>query len=294
MTLYANDEGNVHFYVQPPVDGDFTSAQLEATCSASGQSVAHVIELSPVTNAQSSAPSTPGPVSRVQSPNRKVRPALTGDPMLLSNAELFAQGLPAPARPQSSAGRVALWLQAVSKPATFVKPTLVTGSRIHGTPAAAATKVCIACGVFPPPSPQPPPPTTLQATSPNWSGFVIDDYGYAMVMANWTVPSTSAPDSNTWDYTAEWIGLDGWLGRDVLQDGTEQDAYNWAVGSLSIWKYYNYQVWTDWYDDYSHETKKYFRALASTPATRCSAMFSSVTMESQIRSAKPATSSSRI
>jgi hypothetical protein len=87
------------------------------------------------------------------------------------------------------------------------------------------------------------------AESYNWSGPTIYDankpFATSYIVGYWMIPfaqqTFGAPDG-TWDYSSQWVGIDGWGSGDVMQAGTEVDAY--ANGSAA---YQFYSFWIEWY-----------------------------------------------
>ena len=85
------------------------------------------------------------------------------------------------------------------------------------------------------------------ATSQNWSGYVLDGANgtfktnETQVSADWNIPSVAqaiGTCNSTWDYSFEWVGFDGWGSSDVLQAGNEADA----TCSSTL-----YSFWYEWY-----------------------------------------------
>jgi hypothetical protein len=77
----------------------------------------------------------------------------------------------------------------------------------------------------------------LQMTSRNWSGYAIAGAKgtYTSVTGSWTVPTVIAPSRvRARQYSATWVGIDGFSDGDLIQAGTEQD---WAGGvpSYDAW-----------------------------------------------------------
>jgi hypothetical protein len=93
-----------------------------------------------------------------------------------------------------------------------------------------------------------PPPATVhgtavarQWTSRNWSGYAITGgkkakLKYTSVGGTWTVPTVTGSDNDSAQYSATWVGIDGFLPHDqhLIQAGTEED---WIDGSPF------YQAW---------------------------------------------------
>ncbi len=60
------------------------------------------------------------------------------------------------------------------------------------------------------------------AATTNWSGAVATGGTFAGIASDWTVPAVQP--SSTAQYSATWIGLDGWANTDLIQIGTAQDT----------------------------------------------------------------------
>ena len=59
--------------------------------------------------------------------------------------------------------------------------------------------------------------TPSAVTSPNWSGYVLDDGPYSSVTGTFTVPDLAASAGQT--YASEWVGIDGFSNHDLIQSG---------------------------------------------------------------------------
>ena len=88
-------------------------------------------------------------------------------------------------------------------------------------------------------------------TSSNWSGGVsyngLTSYNgvrsFYYILSDFVIPTaTNATCDGGWDYSSTWDGIDGWGSGDVLQAGTESDAYC-SGGSTSTF----YSAWIEWY-----------------------------------------------
>ncbi len=88
-------------------------------------------------------------------------------------------------------------------------------------------------------------------TSGNWSGFAnlngLTSYSpstsYYFLLADFVIPAaTNRPCSGGWTYSSSWVGIDGFGSPDVLQAGTESDAYCSSSGTASY-----YSAWIEWY-----------------------------------------------
>jgi hypothetical protein len=89
------------------------------------------------------------------------------------------------------------------------------------------------------------------ATSSNWSGIVntntLTSYNarksFYFLVSDYVIPAVSnATCDGAWDYSSQWAGIDGWNSGDVLQAGTEADAY--CSGSTTSTFY---SAWIEWY-----------------------------------------------
>jgi hypothetical protein len=89
---------------------------------------------------------------------------------------------------------------------------------------------------------------TRAADSSNWSGYaVVRDAGSApfySVVGHWTVPTVQlrfGPCSGNPVYSAQWVGIDGFSNSDLLQSGSEADAYCDAGVQKAL-----YYPWVEW------------------------------------------------
>jgi hypothetical protein len=151
------------------------------------------------------------------------------DPLTATPQQLEAAGLPP--RPGASLQRKALasWQRAVTSNARHVLPTLAPGSVKHGPYQAFDLD-----------------------DSYNWSGMALSNSqtsltaaSFYYLAANYFVPVAAqayGACTGGWDYSASWIGIDGYGSNDVLAAGTESDAY--CSGST---KSARYTAWYEWY-----------------------------------------------
>ncbi|MFY9683048.1 MAG: G1 family glutamic endopeptidase [Candidatus Sulfotelmatobacter sp.] len=86
------------------------------------------------------------------------------------------------------------------------------------------------------------------ASSSNWSGYALvtasGGQPFYKVTGRWTVPSVKqAPGtcSGGWDYSAQWIGIDGFSDDDLLQSGSAADVFC-DIGQ-SVTEYF---PWVEW------------------------------------------------
>jgi Peptidase A4 family len=94
-------------------------------------------------------------------------------------------------------------------------------------------------------------PTGGPATSNNWSGYAVGapsgtfQPNNSFIFGEWIVPvaqQTFYTCNGAWDYSVQWVGFDGWGSGDVLQAGSEADAY--CSGGT---KYTYYSLWYEWF-----------------------------------------------
>ena len=84
------------------------------------------------------------------------------------------------------------------------------------------------------------------ATSSNWSGFALSHTSpaFSSVTGRWTVPTVKQA-ANTCtggtDYSAEWIGIDGFSNSQLLQSGSEANAH--CASRSTTQEYY---PWLEW------------------------------------------------
>jgi hypothetical protein len=90
-------------------------------------------------------------------------------------------------------------------------------------------------------------------SSGNWSGFAdvnkLHSYNtttsYYYILADYVMPMAEQPFGvcdGGWDYSSSWVGIDGFNSSDVLQAGTESDAYC-NGGTQSTF----YSAWIEWF-----------------------------------------------
>lgn len=156
------------------------------------------------------------------------------DPLIASDQELRMYGFPP--RPDEFAAPKAFgaWKKAVLASKVKVNPVLQMTNIFHGPVRNTKT------------------PSNSTGTSYNWSGSVdfsgASSYGsssFYYLYAEYVVPIAEqayGACTGSWDYSSAWIGIDGDGSGDVLQAGTESDAY--CSGST---KSSYYSAWYEWY-----------------------------------------------
>jgi hypothetical protein len=219
LKLFADDQGLIRFHVTPASE----SIHLVAECETDANAMTHQIELRASFDSDPSFPA-PVPMESNLAPKGIHRPALTGDPMLLSERELLQHGYPPRPDPQKAPEAYQGWLRAVSTPSVRIAPKAIRRTDRLRVPAKIEPSSAVANG---------------PATSSSWSAFALNGGAspFNWVMGEWIVPAIDPEPLqgftfNTQTYSALWIGLDGYGSCDVVQDGTEQDAVNWSVRRL--------------------------------------------------------------
>ncbi len=175
-------------------------------------------------------------------------PPASFDPLRASDAALAQYGYPPRPDAVASPAGYASWAKAMGAIRTRIIPELrvtnirhrpnmsapLPGPRVVA-PGAGATEA----------------KTALTSYSDNWSGYVNTNSlsafnpasSFSFISADYVVPLVrNATCDKGWDYSSQWIGIDGWTSNDVLQGGTETDAYcsNFFTSTY-------YSPWYEWY-----------------------------------------------
>ncbi len=161
------------------------------------------------------------------------------DPLAASDADLAQYGFPPRPDEWDAPDAYAHWQKMVSTPQKRLKHPLLQQTTIHNR---AATTLSESETVD---------NGSLAVTSSNWSGYA--DVGAAgtfklnnaAIYSEYIVPIAQQPFgvcTGSWDYSSQWVGFDGFNSGDVLQAGTEVDAY--CSGST---KSTFYGPWYEWY-----------------------------------------------
>ena len=228
MRLYGNIEGYVWFHFTPVQD--IQDAHLQLDCTTQESVTTHPLHLR---IAASATEDMPAPERSVPAPTgSKIRPALSDEAARkLSDEDIIAQGYPPRPHDTESPEAYIKWLGRVSRPITILPPHSVSRSDISHSPRN------VIAGPY---------------TSTNWSGFVAQGPAgsYSMVAGDWSVPPVSADTKGVpptyWGpscYSSVWVGLDGNTTNDLVQAGTEQDAFFIPL-SGTVTSYY---AWTEVY-----------------------------------------------
>jgi Peptidase A4 family len=160
------------------------------------------------------------------------------DPLAASAAELRARNLPPrPDRNASPAG-YDRWAHIMTSGAKWVVPTLEKTNIFHGPVKIAKSSKVVN--------------SQASTDSYNWSGdAIVTPYkglissNFYFLFGDYVIPNVRQPlgtCSGSWDYSSEWVGIDGFDSNDVLQAGVEADAYCSGTTTASF-----YSAWWEWY-----------------------------------------------
>ena len=78
--------------------------------------------------------------------------------------------------------------------------------------------------------------TSNQAESTNWSGYAATGSTYTSVSASWVQPAVTCSSGD--QYSAFWVGLDGYSSSTVEQTGTEADCDGRTAQYYAWWEMY--------------------------------------------------------
>jgi hypothetical protein len=188
-------------------------------------------------NAQVPPAKVEGPWSTVPPPGVTFPPAPPPgfNPLSATDAELRVLGFPPRPDASKSPEAYARWSKVVSASKFRIAPVVKQTQNYHGparilgAPAVNATNL-----------------------STNWSG-AADYYSSgapflgvsSFVYGEWVIPLAQqafGTCTGGWEYSSQWVGLDGLNSSDVMQAGSEADAY--CSGGTTSSDYY---LWFEWY-----------------------------------------------
>jgi hypothetical protein len=168
-----------------------------------------------------------------------VAPPAGFDPLTASDQDLEYFGFPPRPNQVSSPQGYASWASAMLASKTRIVPTLQLTNVFHGPAKGKANAAAPRAGA-----------DTLDFY--NWSGYLnyngtstYSSSSYYFVYADYVVPiarQAFGACTGSWDYSSTWVGIDGYGSPDVLQAGTESDAY--CSGSTTS-TYYS--PWFEWF-----------------------------------------------
>jgi Peptidase A4 family len=195
---------------------------------------ATLISIYPVTKAAGQTAANSVPTNRPGA-TTSISPPEGFNPIDASDEELATYGFPPRPDAQADPNANAAWQKAMLASKHRIAPQLELTNIFHG-PARAPGSV-----------------TNTNTTSSNWSGSVdltgASSYNKTSsayyIIAEYVVPvarQAYGACTGSWDYSSSWVGMDGWGSGDVLQAGTESDAFCWIFGSSTY-----YSAWYEWY-----------------------------------------------
>jgi hypothetical protein len=165
------------------------------------------------------------------------------DALRATDAELAAFALPPRPDARTAPDAYAKWVHAMSIHTTRMLAPLQVTTIYHGPARGTGTRrTDAAVGTI---------GNIATYTSSNWSGDVnlnkLTKYNastsFYYILSDFVVPVVkNASCDGTYDYSSQWDGIDGWGSGDVLQAGTEADAYC-SGGSTGLY----YAAWIEWY-----------------------------------------------
>jgi hypothetical protein len=194
-------------------------------------------------------------VSEMNSPNLRatnlpgvkshIAPPAGFNALAASDSELASYGFPPRPDALKEPKGYAVWKKAItaSKQRVFAK---VEQTNISHGPAKQIASKNVAGTVK----------NTGLAYSSNWSGNAnlsgASNYSansFYFVIADYVVPvarQAYGACTGGWDYSSSWVGIDGWGSPDVLQAGSESDAYCLNILGIQYNSTY-YSAWYEWY-----------------------------------------------
>ena len=162
------------------------------------------------------------------------------DPLAAADSDLERYGYPPRPDSQSAPGAYANWRKLVATPQTRIGNPELQPTNTYHRPAqnlAQQGHLQTLADAFP-------------FTSSNWSGYAISasfgtfNFNNAAVYAEYVVPiaqQSTGACTGSWVYSAQWIGFDGFGSGDVLQAGSEANAYCAGKGTKTA--YYGVYEW---------------------------------------------------
>jgi len=161
------------------------------------------------------------------------------NPLAASDAELEVYGFPP--RPDPSEGPAyRQWLRLVASPQTRITDAKLLQTNIYNGPAR-ITSTGLVTG------------NATAVTTSNWSGYAVTAASGTFaksgstVVGEFVVPLVQQAfgicDGTVW-YSSQWVGFDGFNSNDVLQAGTDADAYCAAGSPPKLLTAYD--AWYEW------------------------------------------------
>jgi hypothetical protein len=189
----------------------------------------------PYSRAQT-APGVSIPAVPTNLPNIRtfVPPPKTFNPIAASAEALQQHGFPPCPDQLKAPAAYKAWAKAVSAPQTRLQSPQLEQTTVSNGPARVVGNGTSVGNI-------------IATQSSNWSAYVaynhvVKPWARGAAYAYWIVPvarQAFGTANGTWDYSSQWVGLDGFGSPDVLQAGTEADAID---GTSSF-----YAAWVEWY-----------------------------------------------
>jgi hypothetical protein len=177
-----------------------------------------------------------------------VAPPAAFDPVIASPETLQQYGFPPRPDQLKTPAAYNAWAKAVSAPQTRLQApqlvqTMIYNGRAQIQPGSESKQTASEFNFNP--------SNSVSARSLNWSGYAIYDdttkpFAKSYVYAYWIVPVAQHAFGNalpgSWDYSTQWVGIDGLGSPDVLQAGTEADGHATGASQAAF-----YAAWIEWY-----------------------------------------------
>ncbi len=219
MMLFADGEGQVRFYINAHQEfGEAPRLELDCTTADSKQ-ITYPAEVSASTLAPE--PSVNVRTEELPVGARMTEPIAPADARSLSSLELARLGLPPRPDEVSSPETFSEWLNIVTRPHIQVRASQIARSDIPRSESGVANG---------------------KESKATWSGYELRSGKgtYNAVMGSWSVPSVACkPTSGSLCFNALFVGLDGDGTADLLQAGTEQEAFTYQQYTLTDYYFFN-------------------------------------------------------
>lgn len=195
------------------------------------------------------APDSPGATVPTNLPGIRahVQPPAGFNPLTASAESLQTLGYPPKPDPVKSPAAFKVWAKAVLADQVRIVPQLQQTNLRHGPAQLQKERAQ-------PDEVQAVPQTAANVAygnSNNWSGIALYDganrpFASSYVYSYYSIPKGQQAfgvATGSWDWSSQWVGIDGFGSGDVLQAGTEVDAYANSAGTTAAY----YAAWFEWY-----------------------------------------------
>jgi hypothetical protein len=202
LELFSTEEGTAAFYYKPQSAAGVDNYLVDCQ-EANGAASQYALALQATSDAQ---------LATAPPPKGALRPALTGDPLALSQQELHARGYPTRPDPMADPNGYQRWLAGVTRPVTVIGASKMRKSRAKAW-----------------------------SFTPNWTGVqnsrAYSNSAYVDAFAYWYVPSVHFSPDHQWNELAEWVGLNSDSGS-IWQAGVvSQGTYGNATTNLAWFEF---------------------------------------------------------